>query len=292
LLGALQFLGPGNRDFYNPNYHNIAPRLGFSYQAIPKAVIHGGYGIFYPESVTSSGSGIRMVLPPTNFNRSLNGGVTPNPNVSTSNPWGGQYAQITGNARTAPINKTAMASAAYFPEPSIALCPTVDAGCAVCLHAERSTGRELHWQPRVRMVGSLELQPVESEVPVRRPMVTPNTSFLSANAAFQSLSGAAPEPGKKWNHRASTCNIDNSTAVTNEQLLLAYPQYCGVSQTDAPNGQSLYNSLQVTYNHRISKGLTALVSYTYSKFLDNVEGNNPGRTTERRTGAPRQTTST
>ena len=32
--------------------------------------------------------------------------------------------------------------------------------------------------------------------------------------------------------------------------------------------------LQVTYNHRVSKGLTALVSYTYSKFLDNVEGNN------------------
>jgi hypothetical protein len=57
---------------------------------------------------------------------------------------------------------------------------------------------------------------------------------------------------------------------------LPYPQYCngGVSQVDAPVGQSLYNALQVTYNHRISKGLTALVSYTYSKFLDNVEGNN------------------
>ncbi len=52
LLGALQFLGPGNRYFYNTNYHNIAPRFGFSYQAIPKAVIHGGYGIFYPEAVT------------------------------------------------------------------------------------------------------------------------------------------------------------------------------------------------------------------------------------------------
>lgn len=55
-----------------------------------------------------------------------------------------------------------------------------------------------------------------------------------------------------------------------------YPQYCngGVGETDAPVGQSLYNALQVTYNHRVSKGLTALVSYTYSKFLDNVEGNN------------------
>ena len=26
LLGALQFLGPGNRYVYDPNYHNIAPR--------------------------------------------------------------------------------------------------------------------------------------------------------------------------------------------------------------------------------------------------------------------------
>lgn len=73
----------------------------------------------------------------------------------------------------------------------------------------------------------------------------------------------------------SGCNLDNA-GVTNAQLLAPYPQYCigGVSQTDAPVGQSLYNSLQVTYTHRVSKGLTALVSYTYSKFLDNVAGNN------------------
>ena len=34
-----------------------------------------------------------------------------------------------------------------------------------------------------------------------------------------------------------------------------------------------YNALQINYNHRISHGLTAMISYTYSKFLDNVEGN-------------------
>ena len=51
-LGALQFLGPGNRYAYNPNYDNWAPRLGLSYQVVPKLVIHGGYGIFYPQAVT------------------------------------------------------------------------------------------------------------------------------------------------------------------------------------------------------------------------------------------------
>ncbi len=47
-----------------------------------------------------------------------------------------------------------------------------------------------------------------------------------------------------------------------------------MTNADAPVGFSLYNALQANYNHRFSKGLTALVSYTYSKFLDNVEGNN------------------
>ncbi len=87
----------------------------------------------------------------------------------------------------------------------------------------------------------------------------------AALTALSAAGGVAP----------SDCGLNNAT-VTNAQLLSPYPQYCngGVSQTDAPVGQSLYNALQVTYNHRVSKGLTALVSYTYSKFLDNVAGNN------------------
>ena len=98
-LGALQFLGPGNRYVYNPNYDNWAPRLGLSYQVIPKAVIHGGYGIFYPESVTCCFPGDPDGFSATTVaDTSLNGGITPNPNISTSNPWGGNYNAISGNA--------------------------------------------------------------------------------------------------------------------------------------------------------------------------------------------------
>jgi hypothetical protein len=71
----------------------------------------------------------------------------------------------------------------------------------------------------------------------------------------------------------SSCALDQPT-VPQSQLLQPYPQYCNVAENDAPVGFSIYNALQASYNHRFSKGLTALVSYTYSKFLDNVEGNN------------------
>jgi hypothetical protein len=71
----------------------------------------------------------------------------------------------------------------------------------------------------------------------------------------------------------SSCALDQSTVVQS-QLLAPFSQYCNVTENDAPIGFSNYNALQMSYNHRFSKGLTALVSYTYSKFLDNVEGNN------------------
>ena len=92
-------MAPATATSTTPTGTTIAPRLGFSYQAIDRAVIHGGYGIFYPESVTSSGAADQDGFSTATYaDTSLDGGVTPNPNISTSNPWGGKYAQITGNA--------------------------------------------------------------------------------------------------------------------------------------------------------------------------------------------------
>jgi hypothetical protein len=108
------------------------------------------------------------------------------------------------------------------------------------------------------------------------------TSFLNRNQlnpTYLPLGQAALNslvPNPFYGHIAagtSNCGLDQPTVVQS-QLLSPYPQYCAVQENDAPLGFSNYNALQVSYNHRFSQGLTALVSYTYSKFLDNVEGNN------------------
>lgn len=273
LLGALQFLGPGNRYFYNTNYHNIAPRLGFSYQAIPKAVIHGGYGIFYPEAVTSSGSAdTDGFTATTNANLSLDGGVTPNPNISTSNPWGGVYAQVTGNANGSYQQDGNGVGGVFRNRPS----PYVQQWLLGVEYAFTPNDQlEINYigNRGVRMEGSWNYNQLNPKY-LFTGSGQPNTAFLSGTAAYNPLAAPLQALEQSGTIAPSSCNIDSATAMPNYQLLLAYPQYCGVSQTDAPVGQSLYNSLQVSYNHRISKGLTALVSYTYSKFLDNVEGNN------------------
>ncbi|MGA3034224.1 MAG: carboxypeptidase-like regulatory domain-containing protein [Terracidiphilus sp.] len=273
LLGALQFLGPGNRYIYNPNYKNIAPRFGFSYQAVPKLVIHGGYGIFYPESVSSSGSiDTDGFTATTNANLSLDGGITPNPNISTSNPWGGQYAQISGNANGSYQQDGNSTGGVFRDNPS----PYVQQwlfGLQFAFTPSDQLDVNYIGNRGTRMVaGSWNYNQLNPKY------LQTYTSDQLGSLAPNSLGVALTNLTTSTNGRVapSSCSgysLDSAT-IPLADTLLGYPQYCGVTQDDAPLGQSLYNSLQVTYNHRISKGLNALVSYTYSKFLDNVEGNN------------------
>ncbi len=56
-----------------------------------------------------------------------------------------------------------------------------------------------------------------------------------------------------------------SSSVTMTQMLLAFPQYSGVSDTWGNVGNFTYESLQVTLNQRMSHGLTFNFNYTFSK---------------------------
>jgi hypothetical protein len=269
LLGALQFLGPGNRYVYNPNWKNWAPRFGFSYSPMSRAVLHGGYGIFYPESVTSSGAGDQDGFSAATYSDvTLDGGVTPNPGISTSSPWGGVYAQTTGNANGEFQQVGNGVGGVFRSRPS----PYVQQwmfGVQYALTPNDELEVDYVANRGVRMIGSYNSNQLNPQY------LSQGANFLGGKAASNPFAAPLTTLEASGTVAPSSCNLDNSS-VTNAQLMSPYPQYCngGVSQADAPVGQSLYNALQVTYNHRVSKGLTALVSYTYSKFLDNVEGNN------------------
>ena len=267
-LGALQFLGPNNRNVYNTNHDNVAPRVGFSYQPVAKAVIHAGYGIFYPQSVTCCFPGDADGFSAATYaNTSLNGGITPNPNISTANPWGGNYAQITGNANGEYQQLGNGVGSVFRSRPS----PYVQQWLFGVQYAFTPNDQlEVNYigNRGVRMIGSHQYNQLDPKY------LAQGSAFLSAQSP-NPLGAALTSLTAGGSVAASSCSLDNPT-VTNAQLLVPFPQYCigAVSQTDAPVGQSLYNALQVKFEHRVSKGLTALVSYTYSKFLDNVEGNN------------------
>jgi Carboxypeptidase regulatory-like domain len=269
LPGALEFLGPGNRYVYNPNWKNWAPRFGFSYSPMRNAVLHGGYGIFYPESVTSSGAGDQDGFSSATYSdASLDGGVTPNPNISTVSPWGGVYAQTTGSKNGAFQQIGNGVGGVFRSRPS----PYVQQwmfGVQYALTHNDQLEVDYVGNRGVRMIGSRNYNQLNPSY------LSQGSNFLGGKAAANPFAAPLQTLEASGSIAPSSCNLDNAS-VTNAQLLSPYPQYCngGVSQTDAPVGQAFYNALQVSYNHRVSKGLTALVSYTYSKFLDNVEGNN------------------
>jgi hypothetical protein len=56
------------------------------------------------------------------------------------------------------------------------------------------------------------------------------------------------------------------------QALKPYPQYTSLSNPYQDVGNSEYHALQVSFNRRISSGLTFMANYTFSKELDDLAG--------------------
>jgi hypothetical protein len=94
----------------------------------------------------------------------------------------------------------------------------------------------------------------------------------SFNLGTAALNQLVPNPfyGKIT---SSGCQLQNAT-VPRQQLLRPFPHYCSVQDQAAPVGDSYYDALQMTYTHRFHAGFSVLASYTFSKFIDDVEGNN------------------
>lgn len=73
----------------------------------------------------------------------------------------------------------------------------------------------------------------------------------------------------------NTVNINetapNLRGATQNQALRPFPQYGNVNWRAPDWGNSTYNALNITGEKRYSRGLNLLTTYTWSKFLDDVE---------------------
>ncbi len=79
--------GMGDRSLQKTFYNNIAPRLGFAYQAAPSMVIRGGAGIFYADNPFIGASGRLPANPPYAISSSYpSDNITPTLGLSTGFP--------------------------------------------------------------------------------------------------------------------------------------------------------------------------------------------------------------
>ena len=67
----------------------------------------------------------------------------------------------------------------------------------------------------------------------------------------------------------------NGATVPRQQLVRPFPQFASITQDRRPFGVNDYDSLQISVNKRMSRGLQFLVSYTYSRTEEEVTYLNP-----------------
>jgi hypothetical protein len=250
--GEIVYNSSGNRGLYRTQYTNFAPRVGLAYQVMPKLVTRAGFGVFFVPDIYNQGPNLGYSQP-TPWVYSLDGGLTvANP---LSNPFPNGEVPITGN--------------------SLGGLSGVGFGLNPVIGRDRKSAYVEQWMGGVQYsLTNNDLLDVtylgNHGVHVLAQYIQwdqlPDADLAMGNALFTKV--ANPFFGHISN---SGCGLDQAT-VPQFQLLLPYPEYCSVVEAPVPVGTSSYNALQVTYTHRWHSGLNLNVSYTYSKFTDDVQG--------------------
>jgi len=244
----------GHRTLSDTNLSNVAPRLGFTDQLTHRIVLRGGWGIFFPPQAFVGIQSSPGYSQTTNYDASDNGGLTLKTTVSNPFPTG--LLAATGDALGALTDvgngaSTGVAARRRSPmlqQYSLGLQYAFTTNDVITASYVGNRGQHM-------LTDSVNRSQVD---PAQVLAQKGNLANLVPNPFYGAIS-------------SSSCGLNNPT-IQLGHLLSPYPQYCGVSESQAPEGDSFYNALLVDYNHRFHGGLNMLVSYTYSKFIDDTGG--------------------
>ncbi len=259
-LGGLLFAGVSGqpRGLWDKDANNFSPRLGLAWQARPRLVLRGGYGIFFESlgadriDVAQQGFSQR-----TNITPSLDNGLTFRARLS--NPFPDGLIEPAGSAAGL---QTFLGRAPSFFTPA------------------RSTGYMQRWSMTVqyqlphRMVveagytGNRGTQLGRGVVYNPVPAHYLSRSPVRDQATIDFLSQPAPNPFFGLAEFNGT-GLQGQT-VARQQLLTPMPQFTGVSST-LSDGFSWYHAGHLRLEKRLSRGYSLSASYTWSKFLEAIE---------------------
>lgn len=272
LKGGEVFATSGQRTIYMTDWHDIQPRFGFAYQFAPQMVVRGGYGIYYGQSR----AGVTGVVPygAQGFNQYTNVVTTyqnlgNTPWLHLSNPFPNGLIQPAGSSlglmndvgfdangplRTAVANKTPY-------EQSWSFGVERQLPSNILFNAEYIGKKGTH----LPFSGSNyinHLGPGIESLPVGDPNAANACEALTI-ACLNSyvdnpFAGIITDPNSGL----------SSSQVQYYQLLLPHPQFTGVTIEPQMIANSTYHSLQLLAEKRYSNGLQFLVTYTWSKSID------------------------
>ena len=266
LKGGLQYVGVNgaSRRQYQPQWTDWAPRAGFAYQALKNTVIRGGYGIFYAPSLRSAGATIGN----QGFSSSTTYTGSPNnltPSLYISNPFPNGLNPIAGSSQglLAGIGST-------FETPI-----TGDNHVPYTQHWNFDVQRQLPsgFLVDAAYVGSHGVHLNSAgENDFNLDQLTPQALALGTR-----IQGNVANPF----YGLITTGPLATAQVPLSYLLAPFPQYTGIQASYITGGYTLYHAFQLKVEKRFSHGLSALLSFTGQKLIDNYSiisnvGNNTG----------------
>ena len=253
--GVVEYAGVNGNPVHtgNPLAVKFSPRAGFAYSLDQKTVVRGGYGIYWAPSFFSFQNTLGYSQT-TSIITSTNGNVTPS--GSLANPYPNGLIQPTGNTlgglsglgQALTVFSPSSRSAGYVQEYSFELQRQAPAGIVL------TTG----------FIGSHSLHLNDSGQNIDQL----NPSYFGLGSAALTKAVANPFYGIP---NVGVGSLANKT-VSQEQLLLPFPQYTSVALNNNDAGRAIYYSVYVRGQRRLAKGLTLLASYTWSRNETDVLG--------------------
>lgn len=256
-LGGLTFAGVGGnpRSLWGPDKNNFMPRFGFAYQATPRTVLRGGYGIFFTVAgvdrtdVTQSGFSQSTLLVPT-----LDNGLTFRAPLSNPFPDG---IQTPPGASEGMLTLLGRGVSPFPANPRYGYMQRFSFNVQRQLPLQIVAELGYIGNRGVKLSSSRQFDGVPSQYLSRSPVRDQATiDFLNdqvANPFFgiPSFSGTGLAAAR----------------VARSQLLRPYPHFTGIS-ISTEDGYSMYHAMTVSFEKRFSRGLLFHSNWTWSKFME------------------------
>ncbi len=251
LKGGLVFLGVGgrNRRSFPIDWAGWDPRFGFAYQLAKNTLLRGGYGIFHAPSLRQATSTIGQ----TGFGSvtdfaSAADGITPadylrNPFPNGLVPeLGSSAGLLTGIGIALNAHLVDDHAVPYTHSWSFNLQQQVR---GIFIEGAYVGNRALHLTDGARPLNQLRPEQLALKDGLLQSVRNPFGGLITIGT----LSGAT---------------------VPYRSLLVAHPQFTGVSPVFPSGGNSIYHSFQFKLQKRLSYGLSLVVSYTAQKQIDDA----------------------
>ncbi len=218
--------------------NNFSPRVGFAYQASPKAVIRGGVGLFYNAFENQGyGPNIGENYPFVyNFNYNIQGPVNP---VSAGTPYAG--------CATAGPGGTATFESGFS---CLSFTPTQVNGSQLNLQ-----GLQFNYQTPVTLSSNLTVQYAIT------PTLSATVGYVLTNAWNLQTGIGNNNPSQLF---PAGINLNQTPGA------LPFPDFARNGSYQRTIGSSDYNGLQTKLEQSNWKGLSFLATYTYSKTLSDA----------------------